>query len=142
VEKTMDLMQIATQLLSDKLGLQLDNATVSSALSSLLGDGQGGVDFASLAGKMASSGELGNIVSSWLGDGANSSISADSIMGLLGDSNVADFAGKLGTDTGTAAAGLADVLPQMMDKASSGGSLLESAGGLGGLMGAASSLFK
>lgn len=138
----MDLIQLGTQLLSEKLGLQLDADTVSSALTQLLGDGQGNIDFAALAGKMASSGELGGILSSWLGDGSNSPISADSIMGMLGDNNVAEFAGKLGTDSGTAATGLADVLPQLMDKASSGGSLLESVGGLGGLMGAASSFLK
>jgi uncharacterized protein YidB (DUF937 family) len=135
----MELIQLGTQLLSDKLGLQLDPATVSSALTGLLGGSAGTIDFAGLATKMASSGELGNIVSSWLGDGANSSISAEGILGMLGSSNVADFASKIGTDTETAASGLADVLPQLMDKASSGGSLLDSVGGLGGLMGAAKS---
>lgn len=135
----MDVVKIGAQLLSDKLGLQLDSSTIETALSSLLGDGQGGIDLAGLAGKMASSGELGGIVSSWLGDGGNGAISADSLLGLLGDSKVSDFASSLGTDTGTAAAGLADVLPQMMDQASSGGSLLDAAGGLDGLMGAAKS---
>ena len=138
----MDLVQLGTKLLSENLGLELDGDTASSALSSLLGDGKGNIDVAALAGKMASSGELGGLLSSWLGDGSNAAISADSSKGLLGDANVAAFAGKLGTDPGTAATGLADVLPQLMDKASSGGSLLESAGGLGGLMGAASSFFK
>lgn len=138
----MDLMQLGTQLLSENLGLQVDANTVSSALSGLLGDGQGNVDFASLATKIASSGELGNVLNSWLGDGANQAISPDSILSLLGNSNVADFASKVGTDSTTAASGLADMLPQVMDKASSGGSLLESVGGLGGLMGAASSFLK
>jgi uncharacterized protein YidB (DUF937 family) len=138
----MDLMQLGTQLLSEKLGLQVDANTVSSALSGLLGDGQGNVDFASLATKIASSGELGNVLNSWLGDGANQAISPESILSLLGSSNVSDFASKVGTDSATAASGLADVLPQVMDKASSGGSLLESVGGLGGLMGAASSFLK
>lgn len=135
----MDVIQMGAQLLSEKLGLQIDSGTIESALSSLLGDGQGGIDLAGLASKMASSGELGSVVSSWLGDGGNSAISAESIMGLLGDSKVSDFASTLGTDTGTAASGLADVLPQLMDKASSGGSLLDAAGGVGGLMGAAKS---
>ena len=138
----MDLMQLGTQLLSEQLGLQVDANTVSSALSGLLGDGQGSVDFAGLATKIASSGELGNVLNSWLGDGANQAISPESILSLLGNSNVADFASKVGTDSATAASGLADVLPQVMDKASSGGSLLESVGGLGGLMGAASSFLK
>ena len=135
----MDLIEIGTKLLSDQLGLNVDSATISSALSGLLGDGQGGIDLTALAGKMASSGELGNIVGSWLGDGSNSSISADSIMSLLGSGEVANFAGKIGTDSATAAGGLADVLPQLMDKASSGGNLLEAAGGVGGLMSAAKS---
>jgi uncharacterized protein YidB (DUF937 family) len=135
----MDLIQMGTQLLSEQLGLNVDSATVSSALSGLLGDGQGGMDLTALAGKMAASGELGNIVSSWLGDGANSGISADSIISLLGSGEMANFAGKIGTDSTTAAGGLADVLPQLMDKASGGGSLLEAAGGVGGLMSAAKS---
>ena len=135
----MDLTQIGAQLLSEKLGLQVNTDTITSALTNLLGDGQGNIDLASLANKMASSGQLGSIVSSWLADGPNSSISADSILSLFGESQVSDFASTLGTDVGSAATGLADVLPQMMDKGSSAGSLLESAGGLGGLMGAAKS---
>lgn len=138
----MELLQLGAQLLSEKLGIDLDADTVASALSGLLGDGSGNLDLAGLASKMASSGELGSIVNSWLGDGANSAISADSILNLLGEGDVADFASKLGTDTGSAASGLADVLPQMMDQGSSGGSLLEAAGGLEGLMGAAKSFLK
>ncbi len=137
----MDIVQLGAQLLSEKLGLNVDSSTVTAALSKLLGDGKGSVDFAGLAAKMAGSGELGGILNSWLGDGSNSPISADTILGLLGKSQVAQFAGEVGTDTESAANGLADVLPQLMDKASSGGSLLQSVGGLGGLMGAAKSLF-
>ena len=135
----MDIAQIATQLLSDNLGVDIDPATLSSSLSQLLGDGQGNIDLAGLASRIGSSGELSSVLSSWLGDGANSPISADSLMGILGESQVADFAANVGTDTGTAAAGLAEMIPQMMDKASSGGSLLDAAGGLDGLMGAAKS---
>ena len=138
----MDLLQLASQLLSEKLGLDVDPQTIGSALSSLLGDGQGNIDFAGLASRMAGSGELGNILNSWLGDGANAAISADSVLGLLGESQVSEFASRVGTETGAAAQGLAEVLPQIMDQASSGGSLLESVGGVGGLLGAAGSLFK
>ena len=138
----MDIIQMGAEQLSKQLGLNVDTNTIMSALSGLLGDGAGNLDLAGLAGKMASSGELGSLVNSWLGDGANSPISAESILGLLGESKVADFASQVGTDTGSAANGLADVLPQIMDQASSGGSLLEAAGGLGGLMGAAKSFLK
>ena len=138
----MDLMQLGSQLLSENLGVQIEPEKVGAALTGLLGDSQGNVDIAALAGKMTSSGELGNILSSWLGDGSNAPISADSIAGLLGNSKVEDCANKLGTDSSTAAAGLSEVIPQIMDKVSSGGSLLVSVGGLGGLMDAASSFLK
>lgn len=138
----MDILEMGAQLLSQKLGLNVDVDTVKSALSGLVGDGEGGIDLASLTSKMMSEGNLGSIVNSWLGDGANTAISAQSIIDLLGEGKLTDFASKLGTDTGSAAEGLSNVLPEMMDKASSGGSLLDSVGGLGGLMGAAKSFLK
>ncbi|MFK8047001.1 MAG: YidB family protein [Halioglobus sp.] len=138
----MDLMKLGTQLLSDKLGSGVDGDSLSSALSGLLGGGDGNIDVAGLASKMSANSDLGDVLSSWLGDGDNSPISADKVAGLLGDSNIADFASKLGLDSSTAASGLAEALPQLMDKASSGGSLLDSVGGVGGLMDAAKSFLK
>ncbi|PLW70784.1 YidB family protein [Pseudohalioglobus lutimaris] len=138
----MDIVEMGAQMLSEKLGVQVDTETVKSALSNLLGDGQGNIDLAALTGKLAASGGLASVVGSWLGDGGNSPISASSLESLLGENAVADFASSLGTDTATAAGGLADVLPQMVDKASSGGSLLDAAGGLDGLMGAAKSFLR
>lgn len=137
----MDIMQMGAKLLSEKLGIDIDPAAVSSALSGLLGDGSGSIDLAGLVGRMTSSGDLGSIVSSWLGDGANAAISPDSIASLFGSEKLSAFAGQLGIDSAAAADGLADVLPQLMDKASSGGSLLELAGGAEGLLGAAKSFF-
>ncbi len=135
----MDIIQIGTEVLSKFLGDSVDSGKISEALSGLLGDGKGGVDLAALAGKMASSGDLSSVIGSWLGDGANAGISADSITSMLGTANVANFASKLGVDSSTAASGLSEALPQMMDKFSSGGSLLDSVGGAGGLLGAAKS---
>lgn len=135
----MDLLQLGAQLLKDKLGLDLDPATIQSALSSLMGDGKGGIDLQGLVAKMTESGGLGSLVNSWLGDGGNLPISADSVTDLFGQAKVEDFAGKLGVDAGQAAGGLSDALPDLIDKVSSGGSLLDTSGGLGGLMGAAKS---
>lgn len=135
----MDIMQLATKLLNENLGLQLDGATVQSALSSLLGDGQGGIDLAGLASKMTQNGNLGSLLNSWLADGANGAITADSVQSLLGGDSIAQFASSLGVDPASASQGLASVLPQIMDKSSSGGSLLDAAGGLDGLLGAAKS---
>ena len=136
----MDILELGAQLLSGGQGAQVDTDAVKSALSGLMGDGSGNLDLAGLASKMTANGDLADVLSSWLGDGANAGISADAVQGLLGEGSIADFASKLGIDTGSAASALADVIPQMMDKASSGGSLLESAGGIDGLIGAAKSL--
>ena len=137
----MDIMELGASMLSEKLGMDLDPGAVSSALSGLLSNAEGQIDFAGIASKMASSGDLGAIVGSWLGDGENSPISAESLSSIFGSDKLAEFAGKLGADAETATSGLADVLPEMMDKSSSGGSLLDMAGGASGLLGAAKSLF-
>ena len=137
----MDILKMGAEMLMQKLGSSVDLDTMMSALSGLLGDGEGSVDLAGLASKMMSSGDLGSMVTSWLGDGDNKSISANSLTALLGENKIADFAGKVGVDTSTAASGLSDVLPTMVDKASSGGSLLDSVGGAGGLLGMAKKLF-
>jgi uncharacterized protein YidB (DUF937 family) len=135
----MDLMELGKQLLGSVQGGGADGDAMGSALSQLLGDGQGGIDIAGLVNKMNQNGELGSMVSSWLGDGANEAISADKISALVGDGALADFAKSLGVDTSTAADNLANVLPQMVDKSSSGGSLLDAVGGMDGLMNAAKS---
>ena len=138
----MDLMELGAQLLSDKTGTQLDQNSIMSALTGLLGDGQGGIDIAGLVNKMTQSGDLSELVNSWLGDGANQAISVDKIKELVGDGALSNFAQSLGTDTETAAADLADVLPQMVDKSSSGGSLLDAVGGVDGIMNMAKSFLK
>lgn len=138
----MDLMAMATQELSRKLGVQVEPAQLQAAVSSLLGGSKGGIDLAGLASKMGASGDLSGILNSWLSDGGNASISADSINKLLGQAKVSEFAQQLGVQPEAAAASLSDVLPQIMDKGSSGGKLLESVGGLDGLMGAARSFLK
>ena len=51
------------------------------------------------------------------------------------------FASKLGLSQEEAAGGLSDALPQMVDKASSGGSLLDSIGGVSGALSMAGKLF-
>ncbi|NRB71159.1 MAG: DUF937 domain-containing protein [Xanthomonadales bacterium] len=138
----MDPLQLGAQLLGDKLGLKLEPSTVQSALSSLMGDGKGGIDLQGLVSQFSASGGLGDLVQSWLGDGGNLPISADQISGLFGQDKMNAFAGAIGTDAGQAAGGLADMLPQLLDQSSSGGSLLDMAGGAEGLMGMAKSFLR
>lgn len=130
----MDLMKIGSQLLMQKLGGGGNADAVQSALGSLLGGGSGGgPDIASLVGNLQQNG-LGEVAKSWLGDGANAEISADQVKSLFGSEKIQQVASQLGSDEGSVLSGLQEMLPQMVDKSSSGGSLLDSVGGLGGAM--------
>lgn len=126
---------------SGDAGSRLDIGNLTSALASLSGgSGRGGFDFSSLLSNMDSSG-LGSIAKSWLGDGGNEAISSDQVTNIFGSDRISEFASQLGLSNEEAAGGLSEALPQMVDKASSGGSLLDSIGGVSGAIGLASKLF-
>ena len=139
-----ELLQIGATMfsksnLSGDAGSNLDLSSLTSALSGLTG-GDGGFDLGGLLNKLDSSG-LGDMAKSWLGDGGNDGISPDQIGDAIGLDKIAEFASKLGISTEEAAGGLSEALPQMVDKASSGGSLLDSIGGVEGALKFASKLF-
>lgn len=113
---------------------------IVQALMGLLGDGSGKLDLAGLVQKF-SSGGLASLAQSWLGDGTNAPLGGAQLMQVLGSGAIGDFAKQLGIDTGVATQGLEAAIPAIVDKASSGGNLLEAAGGVEGLMGMASKLF-
>ncbi len=126
---------------SGDAGSNLDMGKLTSALSGLAGGSSGGgLDLGSLLANMDSGG-LGDVAKSWLGDGGNAAISPDQVSNMFGADKVSDFASQLGLSQEEAAGGLSDALPQMVDKASSGGSLLDSIGGVSGAIGLASKLF-
>jgi len=77
-----------------------------------------------------------------LGDGDNAEISGSQLEQLLGSEKIQQAASQLGTSQDDLLAGLKDAIPQVVDKSSSGGSLLDSVGGLSGLAGMASKFLK
>lgn len=125
--------------LSGDGGSNLDLNSIVSALSGLTDDG-GGFNIAEVVQKLQAGG-LSDIAGSWLGDGANSGISPDQLTQVIGADKISDFASKLGLSEAEASGGLADALPQLIDKASSGGSLLDSIGGIEGAIGLAKKIF-
>jgi len=126
---------------SGEAGSRLDIGNLTSALANLSGgSSRRGFNFSALLSNMDSSG-LGSIAQSWLGDGGNESISPSQVTGLFGADRISEFASQLGLSNEEAAGGLSEALPQLVDKASSGGSLLDSIGGVSGAIGLASKLF-
>jgi len=135
----MNIANLATQIFMKKIGASGGSGNITSALTNLLGKGKdagsggGDVDIMGMISKFQSGGMSG-MVSSWLGDGDNDSMSTDQVTNMLGESNISEFASKIGVDPSTALNGLKDTIPDMVDQSSSGGSLLDSFGGLGGVL--------
>ena len=131
----MDLLKMGQELLGDKMG---DMGGIMDALSGLT-SGEG-LDVGGIAEKLKAGG-LGDQVSSWMGDGENAPVSADELTSALGEDKIAEMAGKMGIEPGKAAESLSQAMPTLMDKMSSGGSLLEGMSS-GNPLDAAKGLFK
>ena len=125
----MDIKSLAAGMLMKKLGG--DSGAIGGVLDSLVGGGDK-MDLGSLVSGLKDKG-LGDVASSWIVEGENQAISADQLKGVLGENKVAEAAAKLGTDEGSLLDTLKDAIPQVVDQASSGGSLLDSLGGVTGL---------
>ena len=145
-----DLLQMGASAIqgnSDDATTGLDTNSITDALGSLLGGGvDGGIDLSALMSGLTENG-LGSIVGSWLGSGENEAISMDSISDLLGADKVSEFASSLGLSEESATGALADMLPNMIDKATSGeGSIIDTmlaqVGGAEGAMSMLSKMFK
>ena len=133
------LLNIGASLLKDKVGGE--ESSIGDALGSILSNGEGGLDLSNIMSAVGS-GDLGSVVSSWIGGGENAPIDADGIKSLLGSDKIQEFADKLGIDPDSAADALKDVLPNVVDQATpEGDSILEQLGGIEGLMDIAKKLF-
>ena len=149
----MDLTELlkmgadAIQGNSDDATTGLDSNAITDALGSLLGGGtDGGIDLSNIMSGLSENG-LGSIVGSWLGTGENESISMDSITDLLGADKVSEFASSLGLSEDSAKGALSDMLPDVIDKATSGeGSIIDNmlaqVGGTEGAMNMLGKMFK
>ena len=90
-----------------------------------------------ILGKLQSGG-LGDIVGSWLGQGANAPVSADQISAALGDDNVSQMASQAGVSPDQITGGLSEMLPGLVDQLSPNGELPSTdqlSSILGGLLG-------
>jgi len=142
-----DIVGMGTELFNNKLGDTaegIDNNLIQDALSGLLSNEEGGLDLGNIMSSLTgdSEGGLASVVSSWIGGGDNEAIDGSQLSNLLGSDAIASFADKLGIDTDTALSGLSDAFPNMVDQATpDGSSMLDSLGGLDGIMGMAGKLF-
>lgn len=68
---------------------------------------------------------LAEQAASWVSTGQNLPVSGDQIRNALGNGTLGQIAGQLGMSEGAAAGGLADLLPQVIDKLTPDGKVPE-----------------
>ncbi|RLA73173.1 MAG: hypothetical protein DRG24_00990 [Epsilonproteobacteria bacterium] len=137
----MNLMSIATDLIQDQMGDSVNSSGISEGLGALFNNENGEMDIGGIVSNMALNGGLSSMVSSWLGDGENASIDAETISQIFDADKLGAFASSLGLNINSAMSLLSNVLPGLVDQASSGGNLLESVGGLDSAFGFAKKFF-
>lgn len=138
----MNFKDLAAQIVMSKIGGANSSAEAGSALDALV-EGDKSFDLGDIVGKFTNSGgDLASKAKSWLGDGANESISATQVQDAIGIDKIESFARKLGIGTEEASSKLSEIMPELIDRSSSGGSLLDSVGGVKGLGGLASKFFR
>jgi uncharacterized protein YidB (DUF937 family) len=106
-----DVVKAATGTAPAAEGSQ--SSLASAVLSMLSSNESGGIS--GLAKQFAAKG-LGNIVSSWIGTGQNLPVSPEQLQSVLGSEHVQAIAAKAGIAPEEASAGLAKILPQLVDK--------------------------
>jgi len=128
--------------MSGDAGSGLDLGSLTSALSGLTGgnNDNGGMDLGSIIGNMQGGG-MADMAKSWLGDGDNQPMADNDVTSMFGADKISEFASNLGMSESEAIGGLRDAMPEMVNNASSGGSILDSIGGISGAIGLASKLF-
>lgn len=131
----MDLLKMGQELLGDKLG---DTGGIMDAISGLT-SGEG-MDLGGIVEKLKAGG-LGDQLESWMGDGENAAVSGEELTAALGDDKIGEMASKLGVEKEAAAESLSQAMPSLIDKMSSGGSLLEGLTGGGNPLDMAKNLF-
>lgn len=117
-------------LLDTLLGRETGAATTTAGEGSLmngvlhmLSSGQGG-GLQGIVQSFESQG-LGHIVSSWIGTGANKPISPDQVEQGLGSERVSQIADHSGMSVEDTKAGLANILPTLIDKLTPNGQIPE-----------------
>ena len=109
-------MGLFDQLLGGIVGQLGDGAQKNSLMelaTSVIQNQPGGLG--GLIQKFQASG-LGDHANSWVGTGANQPVTGDQLSGALGSANIAAMAQKLGINPQVASAGLAALLPVIIDQ--------------------------
>ena len=107
-------MGLFDSLLGSVLGGGDKQAMLSNLANSLISNHSSGQGLGGLVQQFENVG-LGHVVQSWVGPGANHTITGEQIQQVLGSSFVQQFAQQHGIDLQTASAAIAQLLPQLVN---------------------------
>ncbi|WP_063549640.1 YidB family protein [Burkholderia territorii] len=113
----MGLLDIVGGLIGGQAGGNSQSALITTALE-FINNQPGGLN--GLIEKFKAGG-AGDIIGSWVGNGENQPISADTLQNVLGSEVVGSLASKVGIDPSQASSILAQVLPHVVNGATPNG---------------------
>ena len=95
----------------------LDIGDITNALSSIMGgnSSNNSMDLTSIVSNLQSDSPVTNVVKSWIGNGSNEHISESSLLELLGENKIEEFANMLGIGKSSAIRTLASAVPEIVD---------------------------
>ena len=138
----MNFKSLAIQVLMNHIEEANNSNRASSALDRLAGSNKA-FDLGEFVDTLQRAGNgVASRTKSWLGDGANESISVSQLEQAVGSDKIATFALALGLDRDYAGNKLTKILPELIDKSSQGGELISKIGRKRGFTGFASRLLK
>jgi len=118
----MGIFDEIVSVIGKQLGDGQNNSLIEQAMALINNPEMGGLS--GLVDKFRQGG-LGDMVSSWVGTGANEPVSADQISSVLGADKIQDIAANLGFSGSQVSDSLASILPQIIDKLTPEGSVPE-----------------
>ena len=121
------------KMIGDVAKFAKDNPQVAKAAMGMLSSSGGGGGLGGVLGALQSKG-MGDLVSSWVGTGANKSITPEQLQSALGSQQLSQFAQAAGVSSKKASSTLASLLPSLVDKLSPDGKLPD-AGGIESMIG-------
>ncbi len=110
----MSLFDSVISMAAEKFGLGDKSGTLLSALLSMMTNQDSG-GFSGFLNLFSKAG-LGDLASSWVSSGANSSLSNEQLESALGSNTIGSIAEKVGLSASTATSAMAWMVPQVIDK--------------------------
>jgi uncharacterized protein YidB (DUF937 family) len=131
------LMQMALQMLMSKAGGSAGGTGgaggaggagggLGGMLGGMLGGGQANVSAPNMGGlggilDAFQKGGLGHIADSWVSQGDNMPVTGDQVSEVFGKDKISEMASQLGMSHGDVSGGLAQILPQLVDRVTPNG---------------------